>query len=206
MRLAAALGAGAIVAPMLLAAPAIAADGAYPIDAMFAEFAKACGPMPDYDGTVASVAEAGWESTDRAGVPALASFMEFAEDAGQKAVAEMGGTMSPAAIFRNTVGGEDVAIVVTEVTVHGGRVTGCRLFDPAETRDAGVAKVKELAGSEPVQTIEREGNTIVKFEGLSPTTDSFDYYFVPAGSPLESHVHFNGLAMKIDSIGPVAND
>ena len=206
MKLAAALGAGAMIGPMLLTAPAEAADGAYPIDAMFAEFAKACGTMPDYDGTVASVTAAGWEATDRAGVPALASFMEFAEDAGRKAVAERGGTMSPAAIFRNTVEGEEVAIVVTEVNVHGGRVTGCRLFDPAETRDAGAGKIKELTASEPVQTIEREGNTIVKFDGLSPSTDSFDYYFVPAGSPLESHVHFNGLAMKIDSIGPAAND
>lgn len=199
--------AGAVATPMLIAAPAaMAADDAYPIDAMFSEFARACGTMPDFDGTVASVAEAGWERTDSAGVPAVASFLEFAEDAGRTAVSEMGGTMSPAAIFRKAVAGEDVAIVVTEVNVHGGRVTGCRLFDPAETRDAGAARIAELVGGKPVQTIEREGNTIVKFDGLSPSTDSFDYYFVPAGSPLESHVHFNGLAMKIDSIGPVAND
>ncbi|WP_216635529.1 hypothetical protein [Croceicoccus bisphenolivorans] len=153
---------------------------------------------------MAHVTAAGWTDVSETGIPELAEFMAFAEEAGQEAVAELGGAMSAPALFSKAVAGENLAIVVTEVVAEGERVTGCRLFDPGETRDAGAATVSALVGSEPTRLLEREGNTIAKYDGLDSAHESFDYFFIPSGSPLEAIVQFNGLAMKIDSTGPVS--
>lgn len=197
-----ALSLSVLVPLMALHAPATAQDGAYPVAEVYAAFREACGTVPDWSGTVDHVAGAGWQRTDAAGVPALTSFLDFAEKTGEAAVADEGGALSPVGVFTSTVAGEALAIVVTEVTIHGGRVTGCRLFDAGETRDAGKDAIVALIGRQPASELLREGNTIVKFEAPAQGIDSFDYYFIPAGSPLEEMVHFNGLAMKIDTIGP----
>ncbi|HEX2793362.1 MAG TPA: hypothetical protein VHN58_02930 [Croceicoccus sp.] len=195
----------ALATLMALPAPATAQDGAYPVAQVYAAFREACGTVPDWSGTVDHVAGAGWQRTDAAGVPTLAGFLDFAEKAGKDAVADEGGALSPVGVFTSIVAGEALAIVVTEVTIHGGRVTGCRLFDAGETRDAGKDAVVALIGQPPASELLREGNTIVKFDAPAQGIDSFDYYFIPAGSPLEEMVHFNGLAMKIDTIGPAAS-
>jgi len=181
--------------------PAPSGD-AYPVEQVLSAFRTACGAMSDYSDTIASVTKAGWTDRSEAGIPEMAEFMTFAEDTGRGMIDDAGGTMSQPAIFSNDVAGENLAIVITQVEMAGKRVTGCRLFDPGESRDAGAQGVSTLIGAEPVQLIEREGNTIAKFGGLADGHDSYDYYFIPAGSPLESMLHFNGLAMKIDSVGP----
>ncbi len=195
----------ALAIMMALPAPAQAQEAVYPVAQVYAAFRGACGAVPDWSGTVDHIARGGWKKTDASGVPALAGFLDFAEKSGQAAVAEAGGSLSPVAVFTNTVAGETLAIVVTEVTIHGGRVTGCRLFDAGETRDAGKDALVALIGKQPDSELLREGNTIVKFDAPAKGIDSFDYYFIPAGSPLEEMVHFNGLAMKIDTIGSAAN-
>jgi len=200
------LGAAIAVLAPLPALAAAATDesvAAYPIEPVFTAFRDACGAVPDHAGAVASVAAAGWTDVTETGIPDLAEFLAFAEELGHEAVSEMGGTMSPAAVFSREVAGEQLAIVVTEVIIDGNRVTGCRLFDPEETRDVGAAAVTALVGAKPERLLEREGNTLAKYPALAEGQDSFDYFFVPSGSPLEAHVQFNGLAMKIDSVGPV---
>lgn len=191
------------------AAPSIwAADAEpYPIKAVFDSFVEGCGSVADADSAKASLNAAGWVDVSTVGIPALADFMDFARTSGARLVGEAGGTMSDTILFQKQIAGEDLAIVVSEVVVDGNRVTGCRLFDPGEDRAPDMASVTALVQAEPDQTQEREGNIILQwFSGIRPEHDSFDFYFIPAGSPLETAAHFNGLAMKIDSVGPVGNE
>lgn len=195
-----------------LAAPLSAQDGMtsartedapYPSIAILDAFRSGCGGIEDQVAASASLVVAGWEASVPASRPdALIRFLDFAQRAGAPLVSEQGGSMSEMEIFEQSIAGERLYIVLSEVRIDGTRVTGCRLFDLGETRRISTETAQAWLGREATKLIDRPEVTVATWEpGTLPGHDSFQLFFVPANSPLKGALFFDGVALKSDTVG-----
>ena len=193
----------ASIALLALAAPASAQDAPYPSLEILDAFRDGCGSIADQPAASASLSAAGWQIVDPSAAPApLTEFTTFAREAGGRAVAAQGGTMSEMEVFEKTVAGERLFTILSEVRIEGARVTGCRLFDFGETRKIGVATAQEWLGREPIKILDQDEVHVADWEpGTLPGHDSFQLFFVPTDSPLKQIFKFDGVALKSDSVG-----
>ncbi len=195
-----------------LAAPLSAQDGTtlagteaapYPSIAILDAFRTGCGGIADQAAASASLAAAGWQASAPASRPeALIRFLDFAQSAGAPIVSERGGTMSAMEVFEQTIAGERLYVVLSEVRIDGTRVTGCRLFDLGETRPIAISTAQDWLGLEASRVIDRAEVSVATWEpGTLPGHDSFQLFFVPTDSPLKEVLFFDGVALKSDTVG-----
>ncbi len=192
----------ASIVGLTLAVPAAAQDAPYPAREVLNAFRDGCGKIEDQSAASASLSAAGWQVVDMATAPAqLTEFTTFARDAGGRAVAAQGGTMSEMEVFEKTVAGERLFSILSEVRIDGARVSACRLFDFGETRKIDVATAQQWLGREPNKVIDQEEVSVADWEpGTLPGHDSFQLFFVPTDSPIKQIFKFDGVALKSDTL------
>jgi hypothetical protein len=195
-----------------ITAPLSAQDGAaptgteaapYPSVAILDAFRIGCGAIADQATASASLTAAGWKaSAPEARPAALVRFLDFAQSAGSRAVVGQGGTMSAIEVFEQTIAGEQLYVVLSEVRIDGTRVSGCRLFDLGETRPIAIRAAQEWIGRAATTVIDQSEVTVATWEpGALPGHDSFQLFFVPTNSPLKEALFFDGVAFKSDTVG-----
>lgn len=173
----------------------------YPAVAILNAFRTGCGGIENQAAAAASLTAAGWQVVTNDNLGALTDFLDFARDAGREIVAEQGGTMSEMQVFENTISGETVQIVLSEVDIDGVRVSGCRLFDVGETRPITIEQTAAWLGRETLTEVDNDGLIVAAWEpGISEGHDSFQIFFIPDGHPLQDLLKFHGVSLKADNL------
>ncbi len=177
-------------------------DATYPALEVLNAFREGCGSVENQAATAASLTAADWQEGSTFAPTKLVIFLNFARETGGTAVTEAGGTMSDMQVFKKTVAGEELYVVLSEVTIDGTRVSACRLFDMGETRAIPPETVAEWLDREPTKAIDQDGVQITDWEpGTQPGHDSFQVFYIPPGSQLADAFKFDGVALKSDTVG-----
>ncbi|QIG81486.1 hypothetical protein [Stakelama tenebrarum] len=158
-------------------------DDPYPAEAVFAAVRAACGDVQDYAATQAAVRAQGWEAYEPEEGSPQRTFLDHA----QLFVDNFGDMVShrEGHVFRATIAGEALDLVVSRVEGGGRWVNGCAVFDAAEARSLPIAFFTEKLGAAPYERADVPGAMRKAFwqPGLAPTHLNFEYYYVPADSP-----------------------
>ncbi len=174
----------------------------YPAIEVLNAFREGCGTVENQAVTAASLTAADWQEGSAFAPVQLVIFLNFARETGGSAVTEAGGTMSEMQVFKKTVAGEELYVVLSEVEVDGTRVSACRLFDLGETRAIAPETVAEWLDREPTRAVNQRNIQISDWEpGTLPEHDSFQVFFIPPGNPLAKAFKFDGVALKSDTVG-----
>ncbi len=186
------------------AAKPAAESGAYPATAVLTAFRAACSDLGSMDAVIGQIGQEGWtELATTEGTP-IGPLMGFAEDEGNRAVEQAGGTVEPMRSFRRTVEGEDLYLVVSQVRIEGNEVTGCRLYDVDEPRRITVEEAASWLGRAPAQTEDTPQLMRALWSpAFSGGEDSFELFHIPAGSPAARFVRLAGIGLKIDQTRPL---
>ena len=132
----------------------------------------------------------------------VGELVEFGMTEGKKIVAEKGGSISPMRVMRRTVAGEELVAVLSDVTMDGAKVNGCRVYDVGETRRITQADAERWTGRAPSRAQEDEVIAVAAWEpGYAAEHDSLEVFFVPAASPAITFVKVSGIALKADFVG-----
>ena len=183
------------------AASAGGEGGAYPATAVLTAFRSACSDLGSIEAASGRVRQEGWtELASTSGTP-IAPLMDFAQREGNRMVEQAGGTVDPMRSFRKTVAGEDLYLVVSQVRIEGNEVTGCRMYDVDDPRRISIADATAWLGRGPSQTEDRpELMRGLWTPGFSGGQDSFELFYIPAGSPALQLVQIAGIGLKIDQV------
>ncbi len=177
----------------------------YPATEVLAAFEQACGSIASLDATASNVIQAGWTISDGALPQEMTQFLQFAETEGKKLVESKDGQFQGMRVFENSIDGEKVYIVLSEVAIEGIRVTGCRLFDLGENRAITTHETQQWLGRPPTKVQSHPEIQVADWEpGLRPQHDTFQLFHVPPGSPVADVVKFTGIALKADTVGPAS--
>ncbi len=179
-------------------------DNSYPALEVLNAFREGCGSVENQAATAASLTAADWQEGTAFIPTQLVMFLTFAQETGGAAVTEAGGTMSDMQVFKKTIAGEELYVVLSEVEADGTRVSACRLFDMGETRPIPPETVAEWLDREPTKIIDQAGVQITDWEpGTQAAHDSFQVFFIPPDSQLADIFKFDGVALKSDTVGVV---
>ncbi|NNC52104.1 MAG: hypothetical protein HKO08_03580 [Erythrobacter sp.] len=190
-------------AVLAAAVPAAAQDDTYPVTKVFEAFRDGCGSIENQEATSERLIASGWHKIEHEDlVGPLSEFVSHANQLGQAAAAQEGAKVSELEAFENVVAGENVYIVLDEVSADGVRISGCQLYDFGETRLIAPTMGEQLLGREPDSVLDRP--EIQRSEwtpGILPEHDSFKLFFVPPNSPVTEALKFSGLALMSDTVG-----
>lgn len=183
-------------------APAAMAAAPYPAAEVLGAARDACSQLSSRDAAAAKVAASGWTKAAAPYATPVGELVRFGYEAGRKVVEGQDGKVdSGPLVFSRTVAGETLHLVLSSVEVAGSAVLGCRTYDVGETRRIDQAQAAAWAGRKPDAAVDRA--ELVKYTwepGLVPGQDSFEIFYVPAGSPLIALVKVSGIAIKADQV------
>jgi hypothetical protein len=183
------------------AAAAQAAD-VYPLAQVLSAARDACSNLSSRDAAAAKVAASGWTKAADPYATPVGDLVRLGYEAGRKIVEGRDGKMDAGPlVFSRNVAGETLHLVLSSVEVGGSAVMGCRTYDVGETRRIDQPAASAWAGRKPDNAVARAG--VVKYTwepGLVPGQDSFEIFYVPAGSPLIALIKVSGIAIKADQV------
>ncbi|MBB4859714.1 hypothetical protein HNO88_003043 [Novosphingobium chloroacetimidivorans] len=185
-------------------APVAAAEQAapYPTAQVLGAARDACSDLSSREAAAARIAASGWSKAADPYATPVGELVRFGYEAGRKMLENGSGTVdSGPLVFSRQVAGESLNLVLSSVVMDGVSVMGCRTYDVGETRRIGKDAASAWAGREPDQSVDQA--ELVKYTwepGLQPGQDSFEVFYVPAGSPLIAMVKFPGIAIKADQV------
>jgi hypothetical protein len=191
-----------ILACASMPAAAAEAASAYPLVQVLDAVRTACSDLSTRDAAAAKIAASGWtKATDPAATP-VGPLVTMGYEQGRKLLDKTGGRVDDGPlVFTRQVAGEALHLVLSSVESDGTSVVGCRTYDVGETRPIDKAAVSRWVGSDPDAMVERAEVTKYTWNaGLVPEQDSFEIFYVPAGSPLIALVKIAGIAIKADQI------
>lgn len=183
--------------------PAAAAEAAYPAAAVLSAARDACSDLSSRDAAAAKVTASGWTKAADPYATPVGELVRFGYEQGKKLLETSKGKLDGGPlVFARQVAGETLHLVLSSVEMDGVTVLGCRTYDVGETRRIALEDAAKWAGRKPDQTVDRA--ELVKYTwepGLLPKQDSFEIFYVPAGSPLVALTKSPGLAIKADQVG-----
>ncbi len=180
--------------------------GGYPAAQVLTAVREACSDLSSRDAAAAKVLASGWvKAADPYATP-VGPLVRFGYDEGRKLLKGKDGRLDEdPLVFTREVAGESLHLVLSSVAMDGVTVLGCRTYDVGETRRIPQDAAAAWAGRKPDQVVERAELDKYTWEpGLLPGQDSFEVFYVPAGSPLVAMTKFPGLAIKADQVGIVS--
>jgi len=167
-------------------------------------FRTACSDLGSLDAAEAKVTGSGWSRAADPDATPVGELLRFGLEAGAKMVKDQGKVNGKPAVYSREVAGEKLYLILSAVELGETSVTGCRAYDPDETRKIEVVDAERWMGRAPDQTIDRPELTRFTWEpGLLPGQDSFEIFRVPAGSPVIAITKLAGIAFKADQVGTV---
>jgi hypothetical protein len=182
-------------------AAAAQAASAYPAAQVLSAAREACSQLSGRDAAAAKIAASGWAKAADPYATPVGDLVRFGNEAGRKILGEEGKLDDGPLVFSREVGGETLHLVLSSVESAGVVVTGCRTYDVGETRRIDQAQSSAWAGRKPDDVVDRA--ELVKYTwepGLIPDQDSFEIFYVPAGSPLIELIKVSGIAIKADQV------
>lgn len=188
-----------------LSTQALAAKKAepYPAKAVLDAFRSACSDLATLDAAAIKVTEAGWKQEDPDQTP-VGELVRFGREQGEKALTGVGKVLGDPNVYSRKVAGEALYLVLSGVEVMDMTLIGCRGYDPDETRRIDPKEAEKWMGREPDLSVDRPEATRLKWQpGLTAQQDSFEIYYVPAGSPAIEITKVAGIALKADQVGTV---
>jgi hypothetical protein len=182
-------------------AAATANPAPYPTVAVLDAVAGVCSKLSDRTETETRLAALGWTPVTLDPASPLGALLEMGKAEGAKMLAEDGGTMQPSAAYQKTVAGENLAIILSGVSMEGMTVNGCRLYDVDETRPMAVDDVAKWIKRKPERAESSAVLSIATWPGgFAQGQSTLDVYFVPANSPLVQALKVSGVALRVDQI------
>jgi len=174
----------------------------YPAAQVLGAAKDACADLSSRDAAAAKVSASGWTKAADPYATPVGELVRLGYEAGRELVEGQGGKLDNGPlVFSRAVAGETLHLVLSSVDVAGTTVIGCRTYDVAETRKIEQPEVAAWAGREPDAVVDRA--ELVKYTwepGLTAGQDSFEVFYVPAGSPLMALVKVSGIAIKADQV------
>lgn len=197
----------AVLALASVSTPAVAVTpAAYPAAAVLGAVRDACSELSTRKTAASNVAAAGWTKAPDPFATPVGALVRFGYDEGRKLLKDKAGRIDEGPlVFSHTVGGETLYLVLSSVEMDGMVVNGCRAYDVGESRRIGKDEATSWAGRAPDASVDRP--ELVKYTwepGLVAGQDSFEVFYVPAGSPLVAMTKLPGIAIKADLVGVVS--
>jgi hypothetical protein len=184
------------------AGSAAAKETAYPAAEVLGAAKDACSDLSSRDAAASRIATRGWTKAADPYATPVGELVRFGYEAGRKVVEGQGGKLDDGPlVFSREIAGETLHLVISSVEMSGTAVLGCRTYDVGETRRIDQAQAAAWAGRKPDQVVDRAELAKYTWEpGLIPGQDSFEIFYVPAGSPLIGLIKISGIAIKADQV------
>jgi hypothetical protein len=182
---------------------AASAEPAYPTGQVLAAFDEVCRHVGDLARAEADAAKAGWTRFTPDPASPLGALIALGRAEAQKVFDEQkSGSMSDTVSLRRQVAGEELFAVLSEVRIGGDTVRGCRVYDVGETRELLPAEAEKWIGRTPTRAASEPGvATMTTWEpGYREGHDSFELFFIPAGSPAIEALKVSGVFLKADYV------
>lgn len=183
--------------------PAAAAQvaPAYPAAQVLSAAREACSQLSGRDAAAAKVVANGWAKAADPYATPVGDLARLGYEAGRKLLGDEAKLDDGPLVFSREVAGETLHLVLSSVESAGVVVTGCRTYDVGEARRIEQPQAAAWAGREPDAVVDRP--ELIKYTwepGLLPGKDSFEIFYVPAGSPLIALIKVSGIAIKADQV------
>jgi hypothetical protein len=182
---------------------AASADSPYPTEQVVAAFAEVCRHVDDLRRAESDAVAAGWARFTPDPASPLGELIAIGRAEAQKVFEEQkGGSMSDTVALRHSIAGEELFLVLSEMTVGGQTVRGCRIYDIGETREITIAQAEKWIGRAPTRQASEPGiASMTTWEpGFAAGHDSFELFYVPAGSPAIGALKVSGVFLKADYV------
>lgn len=191
------------IALILLAqAAAVPASAPYPAAAVLGAFGDACRNVENLEIVESDLINQEWTAEIPADDSPLGQLLATGRSMATDILDKPDDKMSDTRVFTKTIAGERLDIILSSVESNGTVVNGCRMYDVAETRQIETADAQKWIGREPDKTLDRAELSIANWSpGYHAPHDSFEIFYVPAGSPVIELTKFNGIALKADFVG-----
>lgn len=192
-----------VVALAAMATPCAAQTGAgYPAVAVLDAVRATCATPA----TPQSVLAAGWTRAADPGATPVGELLAFGRSAGAKMLEGVGKLLDEPSVYQRTVAGESLYLILSGVQTGDTVVRGCRIYDPGETREIAVPVAASWVKRAATRTVDQPELRVATWEpGFAAGQDSFQLFFVPAGSPAMSLTKVSGLAFKVDWVDQPAS-
>ncbi len=186
----------------VLAQTATPVAAPYPVVPVLDAFAKACENIQDIKRVEADLIAQQWTAEIPAEDSPLGQLLAVGRAGAAKILDGPDDKMSDMVVYTKTVSGERLDIIISQVQSSGTVVNGCRLYDVEETRQINLADAQKWIGREADKTRASDAISIANWTpGYHEGHDSFEIFYVPAGSPIIALTKFNGIALKADFVG-----
>ncbi len=191
---------------LLLASPAIAASTPepYPTIAVLEAFGDACRNVENLKTVETDLIKQQWTAEIPPPDSPLGQLLAKGRSQAAEILDDPDDKMSDTRVYTKTIAGERLDIILSSIESNGTFVNGCRMYDVAETRQLETADAQRWIGRDPDKSIDRAELTIASWSpGYHAPHDSFEIFYVPAGSPVIELTTFNGIALKADFVGEI---
>jgi hypothetical protein len=176
---------------------------AYPTSQVLAAFGEVCRRVDDLKKAETDAIGTQWTRFVADAASPLGELIAIGRAEAQKVFNEQsGGSMSDPVTLRREVAGEELFAVLSEVRIGGQTVRGCRVYDIGEARQLTVAEAEKWIGRAPSRQVSEPGiASMATWEpGYQPAHDSFELFFIPAGSPAIETLKVSGVFLKADYV------
>lgn len=191
------------IALILLAQAAAVPTGTpYPTTAVLEAFADACRNVENLTTVEADLIKQEWAAEIPPADSPLGQLLATGRSKAAEILDDPDDKMSDTRVYTKTIAGERLDIILSSIESSGTLVNGCRMYDVGESRQIETSDAQKWIGREPNKTLDRAELTIANWSpGYHASHDSFEIFYVPAGSPVIELTKFNGIALKADFVG-----
>ncbi|MGP1352070.1 MAG: hypothetical protein ACTS1Z_02000 [Parasphingopyxis sp.] len=203
------LFAGLSFAVLIAATPAVAADdpaaAPYPLNDILEAFATACSGVEDPAVNRASVEAAGWEAYEPEADSVMGRLIAFGRAAIENEELEDGETPTEIlenGVFRRTVSGRPLHIVLSGARIDEIVTTGCRMYDFDATDEPDAEMLASWARRAPEAT-SRPADGLVAYKwngGLKPGHLDMEIFFAAPGAELPMNIPISGLTLSASNL------
>ncbi|WP_299324397.1 hypothetical protein [Parasphingopyxis sp.] len=196
-------------AGLAISAPAAADDhvstGDYPLDDILAAFATACSGVEDPAVNRASVEAAGWELYEPDADSIMGRLITFGRAAIENEELEDGETPTEIldnGVFRRTISGRSLHIVLSGARIDEIRTTGCRLYDFEATAEPDAETLSSWARRAP-EAVSRPSDGLVAYKwngGLKPGHLDMEIFFAAPDAELPMNIPISGLTLSASNL------
>ena len=187
---------------LLAGAAQATAQPAYPTREVLEGFAEVCRPLGTLQGAAAAAKRVGWQEIALDPNSPAGQLVAFGKAEGANLANEQGVELLPMHTLERTIAGEQLTLVLSGAKANGAVVNGCRVFDIGESREMPAADVAAWLKRAPTDVWDKPELRVTLWEpGYEMNHDSFELYFVPAGSPAIELVKVSGIVLKADFVG-----
>lgn len=173
----------------------------YPLRDVHAAFEKACGNLGHLSRAEESLIANGWITVTPDAASKLGQVVAFLGKESARLFAAEGGTAQPPLTFERVVSGRKLSLMIQAVTLDGGQVNGCRLWDFEAARPENIRALVDLAKPKPTRVVNQDGLMLVAWSGdANAGTGETQYVFISKDHQAAKLAGTSGLSFKTSAI------